>query len=515
MEAIRGKIIDRSGNVLAEDTSSFEVGIIPQDITDQTKAFFFLSESLKTPQERLKKMYKKNLSYPFVPAVVADDIDKSRILEIEELRHSIPWLTVQVKPRRRYLSGKASSHLIGFLGEIDPVELKERQKYGYRIKDYVGKDGIEKTFDAYLRGQSGGMQIEVNNLGQMVRTLSFKEPLNGKDVTLTIDARLQAYIAGLLGNRKGATVVIDPRTGELLALVSSPGYEPLDVETSLTEPGSPHLNRAMAGEYVPGSIFKIVTAACGLEENRLTKIDRFVCTGSLPLGDSLLHCWKLDGHGEVDLERAIKHSCNIFFFRLGLMVGQERLNEWAYRFGLGRSTGIELPDEKKGLIPSSKWKRLHLQQEGWFEGETANLAIGQGYSLITPLQAACMVSVVANGGKFIRPHLVKRIGNQEVSSIKSRYVGCSETTLRIIKEGMVSVVEAPSGTGHRARTKVAKIAGKTGTAQTHIRGRPHAWFVGFAPADNPKIAFCIFMEHGGSGSYVPAELAKSIVEFYL
>lgn len=516
LNAVRGTIFDRTGIVLSEDRLSYEVCIIPQDAKDLQKTFSALNGLLNVPIERFKTLYKKNkgASLSFVPATVAYEIGKDNALAIEEQRHNLPGVTIQAVPKRRYPLGPLLSHTIGFLGEIDPEELKAKKTYGYTIKDLVGKTGIEKTFDAYLRGRRGGIQIEVNNIGQQVRVLGKKEPLKGEDITLTVDAQLQSYIAGLLENRRGAVVCLDPFTGEILALVSSPGFDPNRVEEFLDRPGSPYLNRAIAGEYTPGSILKVVTAVCGLEEKKLIKTQRLLCSGSLPLGDSTFHCWKRDGHGEENLQSAIIHSCNTFFFKLGLIVGPERLSEWASRFGLGRATGIELPNESKGLNPSPLWKKTYFRGEKWFDGETANLAIGQGYSLITPLQAASMVSVIANGGWLIHPHLIKRIGNKEVSFRKAHNIGSSKANISAIKESMVLVVEDVSGTGHTAKTETIKIAGKTGTAQTHISGHPHAWFIGFAPADNPKLAFCIFIEHGGSGGMLPAEMAKKLVEYY-
>lgn len=513
LHAPRGNLFDRTGLVLAEDRLSYEACIIPQDAKDPQETFSTLSRLLNISTERLRTLYKKNISLSFVPVAVAQGITKDNALALEEQRHRIPGVTIQTTSKRFYVLGPALSHTIGFLGEIDPEELEAGKTYGYTIKDYVGKAGIEKTFDTYLRGQRGGIQIEVNNLGQQVRILGRKEPLRGKDITLTIDARLQAYIAGLLGDKKGAIVCMNPFTGELLALASSPSFDPNRPEEYLNQPGSPYLNRAVTGEYAPGSIFKLVTAMCGLEENKITKTQSLLCSGSLQIGDSIFRCWKRDGHNEENLESAIIHSCNIFFFRLGIIVGPERLNEWASNFGLGKTTGVELPNESKGLNPSPAWKRMRFHGEKWFDGETANLAIGQGYSLITPLQAACMVSVIANGGRLVHPRLIKRIQDKEIVSRKARNVGCSKAHIDAIKNSMVFVVEDPSGTGHIAKTELTKIAAKTGTAQTHIQGFPHAWFIGFAPADNPKIAFSIFIEHGGSGGMLPAELAKKLVEY--
>lgn len=513
--APRGDILDANGLVLAQDALSYQVCIIPQDIENLTQTLSSLSKILDEPIQRLKELYKKNISLPFVPANVAPGISIQTVLSIEEQRHRMPGVRIETTFKRFYHLADKMSHIIGFLGEIGKEELQEKKTYGYRYRDYIGKAGIEKTADAYLRGTPGGIQVEVNNLGQQVSVLGRKEPVPGKTITLTIDGRLQSYIAELMKDKIGAVVVIEPFTGEVLAMVSAPGFNPNKIGGSLNMPGSPHVNRTISGRYIPGSIFKLITAVCGLEHGEPLKNQYVLCNGRMEIGDSVFICWKQDGHGRVNLADAIIHSCNIFFYKLGLALGPEELNEWSRSFGLGRVTGIELPGESAGLVPSPRWKRAHLNHGSWFDGDTANFAIGQGYLLITPLQAACMVSAIANGGWFIQPHIIKKIQDRQIARFKRRYVGCSKETLDIIKNAMIEVVDNPSGTGFRAKVEGIKIAAKTGTAQTHISGYPHAWFVGFAPAEKPKISFCIFIEHGGSGGFIPADIAKDIVEFYL
>ncbi len=519
-EGMRGAIYDRNGLPIVENRLSFDVVIIPQEVENTDKTYGRLANFLGISQGRIESIVKKNYFAPFAPIVVASDVNKDTAFALEEIKQELPGVLIQSQALRWYIYGERTSHLIGYLSLINREELDRLRDYGYSMRDLVGRSGVERLYDGYLRGKSGGMQVEVDASGRLVKVLGNKNPAKGRDITLTVDAKLQAYTADCLAGLKGAVIVVDPKNGDILALASSPMFDSNifidpnnnDAAAGLVRAGSrPLLNRAINGQYPPGSTFKLIVAAAALETKKITPHTTFVCDGKFELGNTEFDCWKEGGHGPQDLEQAIIHSCNVYFYNTGRKLGPDIIAEYAQRFGLGKPTGIDLIGESGGLVPSPAWKRSK-RNANWYEGETVNFAIGQGHLLVTPLQMAEAVSVFAGGGSVPRFHLIKKIGNSEVSAPKPRPVNISKKTLDMIKSAMRQVVDSDEGTGQRARVEGVSVAAKTGTAQ-NPQGEPHAWFVGYAPADKPKVALVVLIEHGGHGGYAAADIAKKVIEF--
>jgi len=515
--ASRGDIFDREGRTLVSNRASFNCVGIPQELDDKEKTLSKVSRILGIEKAVLKRRFRKGTVSPFTPVIIAKDISKENAIAIEEERLNLPGIFIYTKPVRDYRYRDAYAHLVGYIGEIAPDELDRLDRYGYRMNDLIGKAGIEKKYDNYLKGKNGGMQIEVDNKGRQVRVLSSKEPERGKDIYLTIDIELQEYIDEIFKNKKGACVVMDPRNGEVLSFISRPSFDPnlfagsdARIKRILKDPCHPMLNRAISCAYPPGSSFKIVVATAALEERKINTSKSFVCSGTLKIGGRIFHCWRKKGHGPQNVINGLKNSCNIFFYNTGLLIGPDTISRYAQRFGFGRPTGIDLPGEIGGLVPGRIWKRLKIGKK-WYNGETANYAIGQGYLLVTPIQILRMVSVVASEGFLIEPHVVKKIESVEVAAEVRRKVGISKKTIENVTIGLRKVVEDDNGTGVRARIEGATIAGKTGTAQTG-RGTTHAWFAGFSPTEKPKLALVVFLEEGGKGGLNAAVAAGKIFE---
>lgn len=515
----RGHIYDRNGKILAEDKLSFDIVIYPQEVKDLDQTLQGVGRLLSVPKETLLKTYRAKFYAPFAYVVVAKGVGKRTASLIEERKPSLPGIYVNATSVRHYPYNSTASHILGFIGEIEKDQLMKLKEYGYKIKDLVGKTGIEKFYDNYLKGSSGGMQIEVDNIGHLIKMLGFQKPTRGKDLQLTIDINLQKLIDDLLNNAQGAAIVMDAQNGEILALSSSGNFDPNifaqgsneQIKSLLSNPQKPLLNRAINGAYPPGSIFKIVVATAALETKRLTDKSTFSCGGIYPLGNHTFNCWRNEGHGLQGIKDALIHSCNIFFYRTARLLGPDLMYEYAMSFGLGKPTEIDLPGEVSGLIPNKMWKWLNKRQP-WYEGETVNYGIGQGYILITPIQALRMISVIANSGYSPKPFLVKKIRDVVIKGGRAKRVEISERNLKIIKEGLFGVVNDDTGTGQRARVKGVKICGKTGTAQVPV-GPAHAWFIGYVPEDKPKYCFVVFIEHGYMGGGLPADVVKAIVEY--
>lgn len=520
LPGLRGTIYDRNGLAIADNRLSFDVVIIPQEVENVDTTYGRLSQALGFSRARIESIVRKDYTAPFAPITIAGDVDKDLAFLLEEKKQQFPGVLVLPRTLRWYVYGERTSHLIGYLSLINKDELERLGDYGYSMSDLVGRSGIERAYDRYLRGEDGGTQLEVDATGRLVKILGSKNQKKGTDITLTIDAKLQAYASDCLEGVNGSVVVMDPRNGEILAIASSPsfdsnifaergrGEQALDYMKSGS---NPMLNRAISGRYPPGSIFKIIISDAALETKAITEHTTFVCNGKYFVGKAEFDCWKEGGHGPQDLRDAITHSCNIYFYNVGRKLGPDVISEYAARFGLGKPTGIDLAGENSGLVPNPAWKRAKRGQK-WYEGETVNYAIGQGDLLVTPLQMAEAVSVFATEGSATRPHIIKKVGNADVQVPKPRTIPVSKSAIGIIKSAMVNVVASDTGTGQRARIRGMKIAAKTGTAQTSS-GEPHAWFLGFAPADDPRIAFVVMVEHGGHGGVAAADIAKKILDF--
>jgi len=537
----RGLIQDRYGTKLAENRPSFDVSFTPKDAGDVGRVLTELSTHLQVPAEDLlgKVRYSRGLA-AFKPVLLKQDIGRDVLAAVEAHKVDTPGVSVQVRLRRNYLFGRNASHLIGYLGEINLEELQSGDYPGLRGGDYVGKFGVERAYESFLRGEPGGRQVEVNANGQIMRVLRTVSPKPGRNVQLTLDRELQQRAEDLLEGVAGAAVAVDPKNGHLLALASSPSFNQnafvsgisAEVwESLISHPFRPMENKAIQGEYPPGSTFKVVTALAGLEEKAIDENTTFECAGLLPFAGRDYRCWKKEGHGWIDVRRALTESCDVFFYRTGLRLGIDRLAWYAKAFGLGARTGVTLDQEARGLIPSSVWKKKRFGVP-WQEGETLSVSIGQGYAVATPLQMALLMAAVGNGGTRYRPVVLSRVETMEGEVVyqgEAQEIGrlpVSPRNLKIVQQGIWGAVNGERGTARRVHLNDIEIAGKTGTSQVVGRKesgdeytpphlRPHAWFVCYAPTESPKIAIAVVVENGEHGSSAAGPIAREMVRTYL
>ena len=514
VEGKRGRIFDRYGTVLADNRSSFNVMLIPQEIKDQGKLFRYLSKVLEIDQKRLQKKFKQKLFAPFAPVIIAEDIEKEVAIVLEENKFRFPGLFVQMSVKRLYPFKDVGAHVLGYVGRINRSKIERLKDYGYTPQDVIGYSGIEEYYDNYLKGEGGGSQIEINSRGQQVRLLSLKESRSGQDITLTIDNNIQKIAAALLSDQHGAIIVMDIKSGEILGLVSSPSYDPnifVDstkrnkVSAVFSDSLAPLLNRAISGQYPPGSVFKIPVALAALDMSKITSYTSFLCPGGYKTGDREFHCAHI--HGDQNLTEAIVHSCNVYFYNLGVVLGVDLLNKYAQMLGLGAITNIDLPFEESGLIPSREQKRNACQQR-WYKGDTLNFSIGQGDTLATPLQLVQLMATVARNGEKVQPHLINTVDVER--NVPKSLIDIQSEKFELIKVGLRSAVSDSSGTAHLLDISGLSVCGKTGTAQTSGGRKHHAWFVGYSNLDTKKIAFCVFLEHGGS-SYNACRVARKLL----
>ena len=504
-EGLRGRIKDRNGKVLADNRISYNVTVTPQAIKDANELFTFLSEVLGVDQQKLLQRYYQRKFAPFAPVVVAENINKTKIFILEENKYRFPSLLIEEGFQRFYPMGKASAHVLGYIGKMNRAEIEKYKEYGYSPQSVVGRSGVEEYYDQYLKGEKGGYQIEVNSRGQQVRLLSLKEPKRGRDIALTIDGDLQEFMTGLLKGSRGAIIVMDRDSGEVLGLTSSPSYDlNVLVDRKLqgrlsairSNPHSPLLNRAIKGLFPPGSIFKIVVALGALDINKITEHTTFTCNGYHEVGGMKFRCAHV--HGSQNLIEAIAHSCNVYFYRLGLKIGADVIHRYARMLGLGDITQIDLPYEEEGNIPSRR-QGILSRRRPWYTGDTLNFSIGQGDVLTTPVQLVKMMSIIANSGVDVQPHLIKAIGGTTVvDHFSKRKIKIDQNIFKTLQQGMRATVTDYSGTAHDLDLQGLYVAGKTGTAQTSGGRDDHSWFVGYADGTKKNVVFCIFLEHGGS-----------------
>ena len=524
-EAPRGEIFDKNGNLLITNRPAVNFTVIPAEIEDYNIVSRQLSSIMLLEESYLINKFEQLKQRPFQAQTVVRDLEKEQIIAVEEQKYKFKGTLLTVQPERKYLYQDLAAHLLGYVNEISEEELQSSNYQHLSGGDIVGKSGIEKYYDAYLRGTKGSKEVEVDALGREVLTLKSVEPIAGNDIYLTIDSKLQLYIQELMAGLKGTAIITEANSGKILAMVSQPGYDPnLFTQQISTEQWQGIVNskdnilcnRSIQGVYPPGSVFKLITAIAALEEGTVGLNDRIYCPGSFKLGDSTFKCWRETGHGNQSFLDAISNSCNVFFYNMGQRLGIDKLNHYATMFGLGEKTDIDLPGELTGLVPSQEWKRRTFNQV-WFPGDNINLAIGQGYLLTTPFQIHNMLCIITNDGNVYRQYHVDRIVSQSGDVIKRyepeiiRKVNVSADTFRVVKEGMKKVVE--EGTGFNARIEGLSLAGKTGTAQ-NPQGENHGWFVGFAPFQNPEICITVFVEHGGDGSQSAAPIAGEIIKYY-
>jgi penicillin-binding protein 2 len=523
--APRGIIFDRNKIPLVRNTAFFCASVIPQEFDKNSIAS--LSRLLSVPEEDLHDRITRKAASPFTPVRVKEGLAFGEVGYIEARRSDFPGLIIEIETSREYIYGSVGAHLIGYLGKLSPTQSKDPAFRDVPPDAFIGQWGVERLYDKSLRGTAGQRIIEVDAVGREIRLLDETTPVKGTDLTLSIDIALQKEAEKAFEGRAGALVALDPGSGEVLGLLSSPSFDPNkfakgvsydDWQGLMEDKKLPMLNRAIQSQYPPGSTFKIMTAIAALEEGAIdtgTKVD---CRGGISYGRWRFGCWKKNGHSVVAIHRALVESCDVFFYETGKRVGFDKVHDYALKFGLGEETGIPLGNEKKGLIPDSKWK-LEARKAPWLLGETFINSIGQGYVSTTPLQLAVMMSAIANDGYVYRPLIIKNAPPSLVRKISSR-----PETLEIVRDALKGVVQEPGGTGLAARSATISIGGKTGTAQVvgirkdskflSEKFRDHAWFVSFAPVEKPAIALTVFVEHGGHGGSAAAPIAKKAIEAY-
>ena len=518
IEGSRGRILDRNNVVLADTRVSFDVMVVPQEVDDKINLFSFLGKILDIDEKILLKAFKNKSSAPFIPVIIKENIDREKAIVLEENKFRFPGLIINVGAKRNYPFKDIGAHVLGYIGRIDRAKIKKFKDYGYSVQDLTGYSGIEEYYDNFLRGEDGGRQIEVNNKGEQVCLLGMKSPTNGQDVTLTIDSRIQLIANKVLLDKRGVIIVLDLDSGEVLGMISSPSFDPnifsgtgnSAEKTSLfSDSAAPLMNRAISGQYPPGSVFKIPLAVAALNEQKVSLDRTFFCNGAFRLGRRSFRC--SHSHGVQNFTEAIAHSCNVYFYNVGLLLGPEIMQEYAYLLGLGSRTNIDLPHEEEGSIPSSK-KIMRRSGRTWSKGDTLNFSIGQGDFLATPIQLVNTISTIARKGKEISPHIMKAVGDEvDAKEIFLRNIdNVSQDYFESVKVGMKAAVGDYSGTAHLLNMKDILVFGKTGTAQSSGRKASHAWFVGFCPETKTRIAFCVFLEHGGS-SYNACRMARRLL----
>lgn len=544
LDAPRGLILDRNKKLLVDNRPSFDLSIIMKDAKPLATTLQRLSDCTGISLEDFQNAIERNRQgNTYKPILLKQDIGRNALAVIAARRFDLPGVVVDIKPRRNYIYEGSAAHVLGYLSEISGAELKSGRYPRNRPGDYIGKYGVEKTFEKYLRGKRGGQQVEVNATGQVVRVIKTVDAIPGSNVVLTIDHRLQQKAEALLAGKAGAVVAIEPATGYVLVLASSPTFNQNAFVSGMSQsywdslrlnPDHPMTNKAIQAEYPPASTYKIVTAMGALQEEVLGLEDTAFCPGYYRYGDRIFRCWKRGGHGHVNVTDALAQSCDVYFYQAGQKLGVDRLAWYAKACGLGKLTGIALDHEAAGLIPTSDWKYRRFGVP-WQGGETLSVAIGQGYNLATPLQMAVLTAAVGYDGVRRKPIILRAIETVEGETIKvSRpkpigRIPAGQETLDIIRKGLWEVVNNRRGTAWVARLPDVSVSGKTGTAQVvsskrDERGnpleisddlKPHAWFVAYAPSEKPRIAMSVLVEHGEHGSSAGGPIARELIKAYL
>lgn len=526
VSAARGVIRDRNGKLLADNKASFKVSLVRENIKDPEDTARRVSELLGITLDEYRARLERYRSVPlFEPVVIKDGLTDDEIAPIESRRKEFRELLVEAEPKRDYPGGSLAAHVLGYLQERTPEEIRGAPERNFRVGDMGGRAGAEFAYDARLTGQDGKIRETVDSLGRAREVQSEEKAVQGTDLELNIDARLQAEAEKLLDGREGAIVAMNPQNGEILVMASYPTFDPNKFISRFTpaewlelanDPASPLQNRAVRGLYSPGSIFKPVMALGGLDLGFVTPATTAYCNGSAEYFGVARSCWFRAGHGAMNLAEAIRNSCNIYFYNLGRDMGIDRIAQTAEGMGLGRKTGLDLPGEKDGLVPSTEWKKKTLKQP-WYGGETISVAIGQGQLLVTPVQVAALTAAIANRGRMITPHVVR----ESPSTRETRTAPFRAETFESVIEGMWRSVNA-GGTGAGAFVDGLNVCGKTGstelvskeTAERLARAgkviKTHSWFSGFAPRTSPKIVVTVLIEYGGGGGATAAPVAGQI-----
>jgi penicillin-binding protein 2 len=534
--ATRGRIIDRHGEILVSNAPQFELVVTPGEMKQKAETLKLLSGLLDESVAELDK--KIQLASPHAPLVLRRDLTLGALAQATDIAERRPGVSVRAGAIRRFKYGKMASHLLGYVGEIDAVELRTRRSIGYALGDPIGKRGLEKQYDQVLRGEKGTDQVHIDVLGRTVSQSELRPPSAGPDLYLNLDAGLQLTAERALGEtlarlekqngeRSGGTVVVmDVKTGAVRALASLPQYDPRlfargikgkEYQALLDDPGFPLVNRMIHSAFSPGSTFKMITASAALQKGLCTVSSHFYCGGSF----GPANCFVRSGHGGISFEDSLAHSCDVVYYRLGFEMGIDYLRKYCALYGLGTPTGIDLPHETEGLLPSPEWKK-QVWNDRWYDGDTVNMSIGQGFLLVSPLQMAVAIAAIANGGYVVRPTLAKkavaRNGAVKLEPLPERVkVPIKPEFLAGIHRGMRGAVT--HGTSTATNLPQVKVAGKTGTVENspsvHNRhGRNHVWFVSFAPYENPEVTVVVFLEKShGYGGGLAAPIARKVYEY--
>ncbi|HHO76648.1 MAG TPA: penicillin-binding protein 2 [Deltaproteobacteria bacterium] len=532
INATRGKILDRNKEVLADNRPAYNLKIMPEDIRNVHDISGRLGLLLEQNNRDIIEKITQSKMRPYDPVTIARDISFDQVARIEAELFTLPGVSIDATNERDYVFKDLASHILGFLGEISRKELQRGQTREYVSGDLIGKTGIEFSCEDELRGVKGARVFEVDALGRKIKILSERPAVPGNDIVLTIDKRLQLVAKESLRSRSGAVVALVPSTGEVLVMTSSPGYDPNMFMSPMApeawkqiseDPLHPLENRAIRGQYPPASIFKVVVAIAGLATKTIAPQEKIFCPGDYTLGANTYRCWKTDGHGDISMVRAISESCDVYFYKLGEMLGIDRISKYASDLGFGKPTGIELRDELSGINPTRQWKQKRFGSS-WKPGDTIITSIGQGYNLVTPLQVAKAMSALVNGGRLYKPSIIVSQGEHLEGELEF-----GKADLDIIKAGLRSVVDGELGTARHIHNPMFAVGGKTGTAQV-ARGyssklpdesdlpyhlRDHAWFFGFSPVETPEILVVAVVEHGGHGGSIAAPIVRDVIkEFY-
>ncbi len=528
VDALRGNIVDANGEIVATNKIGYRLNYL-----NERKYNDKILKDLSSLTGRSEEYIEKRIKYGEISMytrenTIMEDLDEETAHKILERKNEFPYLNIETYFKRKYIEDETASHVIGYVKKISNKEYETLKDEGYDDRDVIGKEGIEKEYDKVLRGEKGFEYFEVNARSIVQKVIKNKPSVKGKDVHLTIDMRLQRYMENVFKERKlvGSMIALNPKDGKVLTMVSYPTY-PLNTFSStipsdlwneiLYDKRKPLTNKSISGEYPPGSVFKPFVAFSFLEAG-LDPYEKFYDDGAYRIGEWQWRSWKRTGHGYVDLRKAIIESANVYFYRAAHQYGSGVITKNVKNFGFGRPTGIDIPGEKSGLVPSPEWKKKRFK-EGWYTGDTIIFAIGQGYMTATPLQVAQAYSVLANQGYAYRPRLVDYITDgqtkEETEKIKNVDVKYPKEYYRLLKNAMIGVVEEKNGTGKILRTEGLKIAAKSGSAQNSQFKETHAWVAGYFPADNPEIVFVVLLQGAGSGGAVAGGVAKAFIDEYL
>ena len=539
----RGEIRDRHGVLLANNRPSYDVVLYLDQLRTSKRQDIYrvassnlavLAQTMGMPvtleEHDIRDHYRQRRP---LPLTIWRDLPPATVAAFAERAGQLPALDLVATPLRQYPQGALAAHILGFVSARNLTNDDESEEFFYSLPDHVGKKGVERACDEALRGSPGGRTIRVNPSGQTVAAIGFQPAERGDRVTLPLDARIQKTVEDAMEHAplpagkelRGAAVALDPRTGEVLAIVSLPTFNPgassADRATVWQNKAGPLFNRAMEGLYSPGSTFKTVTMLAALESGAVTTGDAVDCKGALPIGNRSFGCWNRRGHGHVDAAAALRLSCDVWFYQKGMATKVENIARMARAFGLGESTGFDLGVETAGLVPDPSWKKQRWH-ERWWEGDTAQLAIGQSFLLATPMQMACLTAALANGGTVWRPFVVRRVETpagqliDETRPEARHRLRLTPSHLEFVRQSMLASVQATDGTGHRAAVRGITVAGKTGTAEVDVRVEgvrqriKRTWFIGFAPYDAPQVALVVLFEDGESGGHTAAPVAGRI-----